>query len=266
MRNLLVQNAGKPGSAMADDGLAPGWSTDRSIVQTLSGAFPMQAVVILLGTNDWNVSTPVATFESAYSMFIAAVPSGVRIVCVTPIWRRDDGRQNSVGETLDDVRDAVNRACAGRTVVDGSQAIPHVDRFFQKDGLHPNALGNRYLARAVAAALATLPDLPAFSHGPGHRRPSGGRAGRRGEAPEEWKLCLGGFSAGSERARRAHPTPRAGAEGGVMGTSARTTSRALAPSCASSSTCTTVSRGLRGVRRGTAVSRRATTAARGPIS
>jgi lysophospholipase L1-like esterase len=155
MRNVLVQNAGKPAATMANLGYAAGWGTNRYIVQMLDGVFALNTVVILLGTNDWAESIPVASFEAAYTMFVAAVPPGVNIVCVTPTWRRVDGQANKVGETLDDVRAAVSRACAGHTIVDGSQAIPHAERFFQ-DGLHPNAMGNRYLARAVASALGTL--------------------------------------------------------------------------------------------------------------
>lgn len=157
LRGILVQNAGVPGTAMADVGVIPGWSTDRMVVRVLAGLTRLRVVVVMLGTNDWTHRVPIDEFESAYVQFLADVPPATAVVCVTPPWRRTDGALNAAGATMDDYRAAIVRVCAAHTVVDGRAAVPANERFYL-DGVHLNAKGNRFLARAVADGIESALD------------------------------------------------------------------------------------------------------------
>ena len=151
---VLPQNLGVPGGRMTDvAGLWPGWAHYPDVVEALSGIFGVHAIVVLIGTNDWGANQSAASVEEAYRTFLDNLPPRVPVICVTPPWQRNDGTRNTADETLDDVRAAITRACTERgLVVRGDYAIPH-DGDFYKDAIHPNALGNLYLARAVARAL-----------------------------------------------------------------------------------------------------------------
>ncbi len=151
---VLIQNLGRPSGSMSTIGAFTGFSAHPDLLRTISGFFPATAVVVLLGTNDWKASISLDTFARDFGYWRRNVPPSVAIVCVTPPWRRDEGA-NDNGDTLDDFRAVIATVCAKDTVVDGTAAIPHDDRYFV-DGLHPNGIGNRYLARAVQAAIEPL--------------------------------------------------------------------------------------------------------------
>jgi len=154
---IVVQNLGRPGATMTSDpdAVFKGWVDSRAAVLAISGWFPLAAVVVLLGTNDWMMGRSAESVEQAYRVFLSVVPSYMPVVCVTPPWRRDeDGAVNRAGATMDDVRQAIVRACTRRkaVIVHGENALPHEARFYL-DPVHLTGAGYRQLARDVAGAL-----------------------------------------------------------------------------------------------------------------
>lgn len=153
--NIAVQNLGRPSSTISNvpGSIFKGWVETSNAVDAVSGWFPLSAVVVLLGTNDWAAGQPAAVIEGAYRAFVNHIHPSTKVVCVTPPWRRDEGKPNKIGETMGDVRAAITRACAKRgVVIDGAALIPHEARLYV-DYVHPNAKGSRYLAESVAKVL-----------------------------------------------------------------------------------------------------------------
>jgi lysophospholipase L1-like esterase len=112
-------------------------------------------VVVFLGTNDWACNIPIAEFRSDYSTFVDILDGQhPQVICVTPIWRADDGKLNSAGSTLEDYRKAIAQICTagGHPVIDGSSLVPH-DQNNYLDGLHPNDAGYSYYAQHLAEAM-----------------------------------------------------------------------------------------------------------------
>lgn len=153
--NIAVQNLGRPGGTISNvpGSIFKGWVEMTSAVNAIGGWFPLSAVVVLVGTNDWAEGQPATVVEGAYRAFVNHIHPSTKVVCVTPPWRRDEGKPNRIGETMGDVRAAITRACAKRgVVIDGAALIPHEARFYI-DPVHPNAKGSRYLAEGVAKVL-----------------------------------------------------------------------------------------------------------------
>jgi lysophospholipase L1-like esterase len=112
-------------------------------------------IVVFLGTNDWGSGIAIVKFRISYSNFLRVLDrSHPQVICVTPIWRKDEDTPNSVGLTLDDYRKAITQICAAdrHPVIDGSSLIPHDPKNYI-DGLHPNDAGYAYYARNLAEAL-----------------------------------------------------------------------------------------------------------------
>jgi len=112
-------------------------------------------IVVFLGTNDWGCSIPIAKFKISYSNFIRTLDGlHPQVICVTPIWRADDGTLNSAGCKLDDYRKEIAQICAadGHPVIDGSPMVPHDPKNYV-DGVHPNDTGYSYYAQNLAEAL-----------------------------------------------------------------------------------------------------------------
>lgn len=112
------------------------------------------AIVVFLGTNDWGYAVPLPTFTANYAAFIDGLGTAAKVICVTPIWRSNDGTANVAGYVLQDYRDAISAVCGARgdAVIDGLPLVPHVSTYFA-DGLHPNNTGYYYYANNLAAAL-----------------------------------------------------------------------------------------------------------------
>jgi lysophospholipase L1-like esterase len=156
LRNVLVQNAGRPSATMSQIGAFGGFAAHPDLIRTLSGYFPIRVVVVLLGTNDWAFNVPLDVFMGDFLRWRHNVPPGPAVICVTPIWRTDEDRENANGDTLEDFREVIRRVCDRDRIVEGAAAIPHEAVYFFDGGLHPNARGNKRLAAAVAAALAPM--------------------------------------------------------------------------------------------------------------
>jgi len=156
---VFIEALAAPGATMTNHGMVPGFGSQKALLEVLGGLYPPKAVVILLGTNDYDSEsgTGVSTdaFRAAYSSFLATVPMATSVVCITPPWFAGESKPNAGGYTLEDYRAVIRQVCAKQTVVEGVNAIPH-DPAYYLSGPHPNELGTELLSRAVAAALRPL--------------------------------------------------------------------------------------------------------------
>jgi lysophospholipase L1-like esterase len=112
-------------------------------------------IVIFLGTNDWSLDIPIATFSRNYSQFVSTFDYlHPQVICVTPVWRSGEEKPNKVGLPLSEYRKAITEICTddGHPVIDGLGLIPHDPKNYV-DGLHPNDAGYEYYARNLAEAL-----------------------------------------------------------------------------------------------------------------
>ena len=112
-------------------------------------------VVVFLGSNDWMFDTPIPVFRVDYIKFIHTLDYlHPHVICVTPIWRTDDGKENRAEYKLDDYRKEIAEICTsdGHPVIDGSPLVPH-DPGNYLDGIHPNDTGYAYYASNLAQAL-----------------------------------------------------------------------------------------------------------------
>jgi lysophospholipase L1-like esterase len=150
-----------------------GWSvhaTKNYVEPAYIGGVPPlwpNEMVIVLGTNDFSVSEPLAEFRAGYRELLdrlarALVEPLRRLFCVTPFPRLDEDRANTVGHVLDDYRLVVQEECsrASGIPLDGSQAIPASVAYFS-DTIHPNDRGHASIASWLLEQLR--------AHGVGRR-------------------------------------------------------------------------------------------------
>ena len=153
---VFVETIAAPGATMTDHGIIPGFGSQKVLMDVVAGLFPPKAVVILLGTNDYDAESGVGVstdaFRAAYSSFLTSVPMAISVVCVTPPWFAGESKPNAFGSTLEDYRAVIRQVCPKQTIVEGVNAIPH-DRAYYVSGPHPNELGTELLAQAIAAAV-----------------------------------------------------------------------------------------------------------------
>ena len=162
-QHVLAQSVAAPGATASDygsqlGGSQPGFEALDALFEVVGGIFPMDVVVILLGTNDSTLSTTDA-FRTAYIKLLLRVPAQSAVVCVTPPWNSAESTPNSSGETLEDFRAVIREVCAQKTIVEGADAIPHDPAYYLRETpviRHPNAVGTWRLARAIAAALQPI--------------------------------------------------------------------------------------------------------------
>lgn len=115
-------------------------------------------LVLLIGVNDYNGSSPMGLFRTSYSkILLQAQFWGVNVICVTPIWRVGEDLPNREGLYLQDYRNAIVDICTteGFSVVHGESLIPH-DPGLYVDGLHPNPRGHAFIARRLLPELRRL--------------------------------------------------------------------------------------------------------------
>ncbi len=115
-------------------------------------------IVVFAGTNDWSFNASRSTFQSDYTTFINNLgflsPS---IICVTPIWRSDEGGNNTAGYSLAQLRTDITTICAAKSypVIDGTTLVPNNSSFYV-DGVHPNDNGYALFATNLSSALGAL--------------------------------------------------------------------------------------------------------------
>jgi hypothetical protein len=106
---------------------------------------------VLLGTNDWILSTTLADFTAAYSVMCDSWPYA-QVVCVIPPPNAHDGETNTLGLTLDNYRAAIRQVCTGKIVVETQAGLPYGIRYF-RDEYHLTLIGHTRLKNLVVAAM-----------------------------------------------------------------------------------------------------------------
>jgi lysophospholipase L1-like esterase len=145
-----IRNYSFEGAAVSGGG---DYSMDPSAVVKLHG----DTIVVLLGTNDWNNGIAESIFKTDYSNFITSLEVlRPTIVCVTPIWRADEGTRNKAGNTIAQLRSDIASICSGRghSVIDGLSLVPSKGSYYTPGGIHPNDDGYACYANNLAAALS----------------------------------------------------------------------------------------------------------------
>src|SRR6516165_8257429 len=75
---VFIEALAAPGATMTDHGMVPGFGSQKALLEVLGGLYPPKAVVILLGTNDYDADSGAGVstdaFRAAYSSFLATVP------------------------------------------------------------------------------------------------------------------------------------------------------------------------------------------------
>jgi hypothetical protein len=150
--NVVIHNLSSPGARMADGGIKGfGFVNYKNSINHVSGYFGVKGIIITLGTNDWGYSTPGEYFTAYLSVIKHAKSLGLKVVCVSPIWRADE---NSFKQPKGDkplqlwvYRLVTMWACeqGGGVYIDGREA-PVVGLQFFGDksnfGLHLNTYGH----------------------------------------------------------------------------------------------------------------------------
>jgi lysophospholipase L1-like esterase len=150
IRNYSVEGASVSGGG----GLS---AMDPSAVVNLLG----NTIVVFLGTNDWNNGIAESAFKTNYTNFITSLESlRPTIVCVTPIWRADEGMKNKAGYTIAELRSDIAGICTGRghSVIDGLSLVPNTAAYYTPGGIHPNDDGYASYATNLSSALGALID------------------------------------------------------------------------------------------------------------
>ena len=150
IRNYSVEGASVSGGG----GLS---AMDPTAVVKLLG----NSIVVFLGTNDWANGIAESTFKTNYSTFITSLESvKATIVCVTPIWRVDEGKNNKAGYTIAELRLDIASICTGRghSVIDGLSLVPNTASYYTPGGIHPNDDGYASYATKLSSTLGGLID------------------------------------------------------------------------------------------------------------
>jgi lysophospholipase L1-like esterase len=152
---IRVVNYSRGGWSVA--GVSPPFTEPANYEATL--ALWPSAYILALGTNDYSVSVPLASFGAAYASMLSTLGgfgSASVIVCVTPILRVGEETLNAAGATLADYRAVIMDECqvAGGVALDAADALTSPK--YLTDGLHPGDQGHRKLARWLTKRLAPL--------------------------------------------------------------------------------------------------------------
>lgn len=132
------------------------WTAINPQNQLLANA-DVKKIVLMLGTNDWAQSVASTTFKTAYSNFLQVAGGYHPVICVTPLWRIQEGTLNAAGLTIENYRSIIRQECAakGFPVIEGPSLITNDSRYFV-DGIHPNVYGYKLMALNIASAIDPL--------------------------------------------------------------------------------------------------------------
>lgn len=150
--NVVIHNFSSPGARMANGGIKGfGFFNFKSSLNHINGYFPAKGVIITLGTNDWGSSTTSEFFTAYKSVVQHSKSLGLKVVCVSPIWRADElSYKQAKGDSrwqLWTYRLVVQWACeqGGGVYIDGRTAPVAGLQFFgdaKNVGLHLNTYGH----------------------------------------------------------------------------------------------------------------------------
>lgn len=129
---------------------------------------PGDAVLLMLGSNDYGLGVPMEDFRKRYAEMVDGLstadlvllgPGPTVRVCVTPIWRANATLPNLAGATLTDYSLAIREVCSsfGVPVIDGLDLLGPDDEARLVDGVHPDASGIQRMARRLSLPPARRP-------------------------------------------------------------------------------------------------------------
>ena len=130
----------------------------RPELARLKDSIEPQIITVAYGTNDWSTQKK-ETFEDNCREFYTQLSRNypnARIYAMTPIWRGDYRRSRPVGD-FEYVKEFISQVAdelPNVEVIDCSDFVPHDARLFSYDILHPNFLGFRYFAEALAERIS----------------------------------------------------------------------------------------------------------------
>ena len=118
--------------------------------------FDPDIVVVAYGTNDFGYYKTLDDLRKharAYLDLVKSAYGDKRVICISPIWRRDADRAKPMG-TFKDCCDVVKSEILSLRfeLVEGDSIVPHLDNFYADD-LHPNDLGFCMYAKALIAEI-----------------------------------------------------------------------------------------------------------------
>ncbi len=113
-------------------------------------------IAVAYGANDWakwSSMKELADRCNAYLDTLLTLYPTSRMIVITPLWRRASDIVRDTG-TLEQVRETISQICAakGIKIIDGSELIPHDERFFA-DGLHPTDEGFARMSASFSERL-----------------------------------------------------------------------------------------------------------------
>lgn len=154
---VTVQNLSVPGAGVYRD-----WESQRSKGDSLKG-YRAKGLIITLGTNDYGTGQDPSKVYMYYKyLVLQAREAGLKVVCVTPIWRRGEATpKTETGYPLSEYRRQIKGAClgGGGQVIAGESA-PLADlRYFGDDsdvGLHLNTEGHKVFAKFLLCKMREL--------------------------------------------------------------------------------------------------------------
>jgi len=145
-----------------------GGATIEGAVGAAAGRIRAFIASVAFGVNDWNQSIPLDQFrrqaETLLSGLLEAQPE-LSILVMTPLPIIGFRDKNDVGAGLEDYRAVLRKVVEGTTnatIVEGPALIPSEAGYFV-DGLHPNAVGMKIIAKNLlseGADPAILRDRP----------------------------------------------------------------------------------------------------------
>lgn len=156
---LLAQ---KKGMQLVDMGLGGCSSSanDGALIASLS----CDAVLMLIGVNDWQCGISVAKYQANIEGFIknlrAKQPSAPLII-ITPLWVPPSWKPEKTAADLEGYREVLRKIVAGShdaniKLVEGPDLIDHDPKYFDSCAVHPNDAGFAMMAERLAAQLKNM--------------------------------------------------------------------------------------------------------------
>ena len=116
-------------------------------------------ITVAYGTNDWKATTTARVDREVPRYFarLYELYPNARIVYVSPLWRGNHDLPTRTGDFFEHC-DKLERLAreAGLYVISGRALVPHMSDFFEDVVLHPNDLGFRLYAKALAKEIEKL--------------------------------------------------------------------------------------------------------------
>lgn len=108
------------------------------------------AVFVAYGTNDWEKGKNVSAAAKTFAEKIVKLFSRSEIFAITPIWRgKIEETERRAFTSFIEMQERLKNAYAlfpKIHVVDGTELVPHEEKYFLADILHPNDIGFKYYA------------------------------------------------------------------------------------------------------------------------